>query len=131
MALLPGHIQYSPVFVWLFSFLAFLLTSGKCRTLHSVSRVLKDAMASLPVFTGRALFFAFLFAQNFRPAGYPLTYKDNSSWFAVAGSQTLSTIFWFGFVHFFEEILQRLFSLIKNWGLYILVPVIIFAILFG
>ena len=31
MALLPGHIQYSPVFVWLFSFLVFLLTSGKCR----------------------------------------------------------------------------------------------------
>ena len=32
MALLPGHIQYSPVFVWLFSFLVFLLTSGKCRS---------------------------------------------------------------------------------------------------
>lgn len=87
-------------------------------------------MASLRVCSGRALFFAFLFAQNFRPAAYPLTYKDNSSWYAVAGSQTLSAIFWFGLVHFFAEILHRLF-LIKNWGLYILVPVVIFAILFG
>ena len=32
MALLPGHIQYSPVFVGL-SFLVFLLTFGKCRSL--------------------------------------------------------------------------------------------------
>ena len=78
MALLPGHIQYSPVFVWLFSFLVFLLTSGKCR--RSITTMpcvfVRDLMSAVKLFGLRvtltpsekfSIFFAF-FVPSQEPA---------------------------------------------------------------
>ena len=91
------------------------------------SRFLSWEMASLFVFGGRALFFALIITQSVMLAAYPATYKEHSSWYAVAASQALSVISLLGLVLFSGAKLQRLFYI---WGLYILGLVISIAIVF-
>ena len=91
------------------------------------SRFLSKEMASLFVFGRSALFFALIITQSVMLAAYPVTYKEHSSWYAVAASQALSVIFWLGLVLFSGVELQRLFYI---WGLYILGLVISIAIVF-
>ena len=92
------------------------------------SRFLTEEMASFLVCGGRALFFALLVTQNFMLAAYPATYKDDSTWYAVAASQALSVTIWLALVLSSAAKLQRLFYI---WGLYIFGLVISIAIVFG
>ena len=92
------------------------------------SRFLTEEMASLLVCGGRALFFALLVTQNFMLAAYPATYKDDSTWYAVAASQALSVTIWLALVLSSTAKLERLFYI---WGLYIVGLVISIAIVFG
>ena len=65
-------------------------------------------------------------------AAYPATYKDDSTWYAVATSQALSVTIWLGLVLSSAAKLQRLFYIyIYIWGLYILGLVISIGIVFG
>ena len=91
------------------------------------SRFLSKEMASLFVFGRSALFFALIITQSVMLAAYPVTYKEHSSWYAVAASQALLVIIWLGLVLFSGVELQRLFYI---WGLYILGLVISIAIVF-
>ena len=77
------------------------------------SRFLSKEMASLFVFGGSAVFFALIITQSVMLAGYPATYKEHSSWYAVAASQALSVIIWLGLVLFSGVELQRFFYI---WG---------------
>ena len=72
MALLPGHIQYSPVFVWLFSFLVFLLTSGKCR--RNVAVFLHTIVSLWKVIASH------VFPENKRVFVYFLTATEKVGW---------------------------------------------------
>ena len=117
--------------MWWFSIgwsLAITLIKFISMTFFFSSRFLTEEMASLLVCGGRALFFALLVTQNFMLAAYPATYKDDSSWYAVAASQALSVTIWLALVLSSAAKLQRLFYI---WGLYIVGLVISIAIVFG